>query len=246
MRQKKRFFQTKPTWYGGLRVIFQLLYLAATVSALVGKDFFVAIALMAIALLSGSWFCGWLCPFGLVQEWLGRAGNKVFGRKLRVPEKVERFLVFLRYILLAAGMAGLLFLGILSSPYATFMGSLSGMTTSITVTAWILLALFLLASTIIDRPFCRYFCTEGARYGTLSLGRLFTIRRSEDSCIDCGACDRACPMQVKISTKGHVRNGQCINCFECIAACPKPQTLTYGFAFKKQKKDEQGEKNEKE
>ncbi len=245
MRQKKRFYQTKFTWYQGLRIIFQLLYLAATIFSILGKNFTVAIALMGIALVSGAWFCGWLCPFGLVQEWLGKIGNRLFGKKLKVPQKIERSLVFLRYILLIVGMAGLLFLGILSSPYATFLGALTGMTTYITVTAWILLALFLLASIFIDRPFCRYFCTEGARYGLLSLGRLFTIKRDSANCISCGACDRACPMQVKISTKKQVRNAQCINCMECIASCPKPNTLTYGFAFTKDHTKNTGEDHEK-
>ena len=246
MRKKGRFYQTRFTWYQGLRLLFQLLYLTATVFAIVGKDFIVAIALMAIALIGGAWFCGWLCPFGMVQEWLGRLGNRLFRFKLTIPQKAEKYLRLLRYLLLAAGTAGLMALGFLSAPYNTFISSISGVAASITVTAWVLLGLFLAASLVIDRPFCRYFCTEGARYGVLSLGRLFTIRRNEESCVSCGICDRACPTQVAISTKGQVRNAQCINCMECIASCPKPGTLTYGFAFTRKKKRQGEDTDEKD
>lgn len=243
MKRRHAFFQKKITWYQILRLIFQAVYLAATFFALIGRNFTVAISLMAIALVSGAWFCGWLCPFGMIQEWLGRLGNRLFGRKFRVPQQVEKYLRYLRYILLAAGMAGLLFLGFLSSPYNTALGLISGTAQTITLTAWLLLGLFLAASLVIDRPFCRYFCTEGARYGVLSLARMFTIRRDEQSCISCDACDRACPSQIKIASKRQVRDAQCINCMECISACPRPGTLSFGFAFtgKKDKEEVQHE-----
>ncbi|MDC7223179.1 MAG: 4Fe-4S dicluster domain-containing protein, partial [Spirochaetales bacterium] len=107
----------------------------------------------------------------------------------------------------------------------------------------ILLAVFLLLSLFTDRPYCRYFCTEGARYGALSMGRLFSIRRNTESCINCKLCDRACPMGITVSQVKHVRNGQCVNCFECIAACPKKNTLSYGWVFQKSAKENDNEKN---
>ena len=227
-------------WYLLLRLAFQAAYLGATVTALLGRNFIVAIALMVLALLGGAWFCGWLCPFGSIQEWLGKTGSRIFGKKLKIPLKVEKYLVFSRYILFAAGIAGLGFLGFLSGPYRTALGALTGRIEGVTIAAWAFLGLMLLASLKIDRPFCRYFCTEGARYGILSLGRVFSIKRDENNCISCGKCNRVCPSQIKISTKKHVRNAQCINCLECIAACPVKETLKYSWAFtKKEKKNEE-------
>lgn len=234
--------KTRWTWYQWLRAVGQLCYAGLVIAAILGKSFGVAIGLMVLALLGGAFFCGWFCPLGTVQEWLGRLGSRIMGgRRLKISERVEKRLVPLRYILMVAsfsGLAFLMFLGFLSQPYQTFMGLIAGNTAYVTVAAWSLLGLFLVSSLLIDRPFCRYFCTEGARYGILSMARLFSIRRRASKCINCGACDKKCPTQVKISTKSHVRNPQCVNCMECISTCPVDGALSYGCVINWKKKEE--------
>jgi polyferredoxin len=69
--------------------------------------------------------------------------------------------------------------------------------------------------------------TEAAKYGVLSMTRIFSIKRDEDSCISCRKCDKACPMNIQVSKHDQVRNGQCINCMKCIETCPVPGTLNY-------------------
>lgn len=221
------------------RFILPIIYGIVLAAGIMGKSFTIMLALMATALLVGAFFCGWLCPFGFVQEILGKAGRALKLPLLRIPAKVEKWLRFCRYILFGLTFTGLGLILFITSPYGTFMGSMMLNVSRITVGAWILFGAVLLSSLVIDRPFCRYGCTEGARYGILSLGRVFSIVRDSDKCISCGACDRKCPMQIKISDKKHVRNFQCINCFECINACPVEKALTYGIVFKKQ-----GVKNE--
>ncbi len=232
--------KTRWTWYQLLRVAGQLSYAALTVLAILGNNLLVAGILMGSALIGGAFFCGWLCPLGTVQEWIGRLGSRLFrGKRLQIPSQVEKWLFLMRYVLLISGVTGfmvLTFLSFLSRPYQTFMGLIVGQTAYVSVLAWTWLGLFLVGSLIMDRPFCRYFCTEGAKYGLLSLARVFSIKRDEVKCIDCGLCDRACPTQVKISTRGHVLHPQCINCMECISACPVDGALTYGFAIRRLKK----------
>ena len=227
--------KTRWTWYQILRMAGQLSYAALIIFAILGNSFIVIGILLASALIGGAFFCGWFCPLGTVQEWIGRLGRWLFrGKRLQIPPRVEKWLFLMRYILLIVGFTGLgvlVFLSFLSRPYQTFTGLIMGQTAYVTVLAWSWLGLILVSSLIVDRPFCRYFCTEGAKYGALSLARVFSIKRDESKCINCGLCDRACPTQVKISTRGHVRHPQCINCMECISACPVDGALKFGFVI---------------
>jgi len=227
----------KKLWIRILRITAQLAYGILIATSLLGRNFIVTAVLLAGSLLFGAWFCGWLCPFGAVQEWISRLGRRILGRQYRVPRVLDRYLKYLRYLLLAAGLAGLGFLAFASRPYQTFLGALTLNTAYITLPAWGLLALFLAASFFLERPFCRYFCTEGAGYGALSLCRVFSIRRHTSSCLACGACDRVCPAGIRISKKKYIRDHHCINCLECLAACPVQGALTYSFIIKKPLKE---------
>jgi polyferredoxin len=228
-------------WYLTLRYATQAAYLGLALFAFVGRNFALAISLLLLTLAGGAWFCGRLCPFGSVQEWIGKAGRSLFRTRLHIPERVERLLLLSSYLLLAAGFAGLGFLAFLSGPYQSFNGLLAGNSGYLTIPAWSFLGLVLVSSLLVDRPFCRYLCVEGARHGLLSLGRVFSLRRSESACVNCGACDRACPTRVKVSNMRHVRHPQCINCLDCVRSCPVEGALTYGFVLKKKENLRKGE-----
>ena len=83
------------------------------------------------------------------------------------------------------------------------------------------------ASLFVDRPFCKYACPYGAVLGVFNLFRIFKIKRNAPTCIDCKACDRACPMNIPVSTSGVVRDHQCISCMVCTSekACPIANTV---------------------
>lgn len=218
-----------------LRHITQLCYALLLIFSFYSENYTALIVFLVAALIGGTFYCGWLCPLGTAQEWLGSLGRKVFrGKRLKVPVKVERVLICLRYLLLIAGLTGLtLFHAIyfFSEPYISFTLILKGHTTYLAVSAAVYLGFMLLLALVIDRPFCRYFCTQGAQFGLLSLARVFSIRRRSQSCINCKLCDATCPAQVKIANRSHVRHMQCINCLKCISACPVPDTLSYGWAL---------------
>lgn len=86
-------------------------------------------------------------------------------------------------------------------------------------------------SFFVDRPFCNYLCTEGARYGLLGKLRLFSIKRNQSSCVNCKKCDKVCPMNIEVSTQTIIQDEQCISCFNCIESCPKKDTLKIGKVF---------------
>jgi ferredoxin-type protein NapH len=215
--------------YQWARLGAQAGFVAATVFALVRMDFVLLLVFLGLALLTGAWFCGWLCPLGAAQEWIGRLGRRLFGRRLRLPRSVERFAAWFRYVLLGLSLAGIGWLALASQPYQTFTGLLGGHTAYVSVASWVLLGVFLALSLLVDRPFCRYFCVEGAQHGAVSVLRPFTIRRDPAACSGCRACDRACPVQITVSEKAHVRSPQCVNCLECMSACPRKGALRYGF-----------------
>ncbi len=223
------------SWLQAIRRCGQISYALITIFALFNNGLIAVLCLMGLALLGGAFYCGWLCPVGTAQEWIGYAGRKILRiKQFRFPVKVERWLMLSRYLFFAAGLLawiGFTALTFIGQPYQTFMSILTGQITYITGIALAYLVFFLVVSLLIDRPFCRYFCTQGALFGALSMGRLFSIRRNSDTCINCQLCDKACPTQVIVSRKNHVRHPQCINCMECISACPVKGTLKYEWVL---------------
>jgi len=230
------FKNIRKTWLCLLRAGCQSVFFVASAFSLVYFDFTLIAVIMAVSFLGGAWFCGWVCPFGSAQDWVSALGRRFFTSRLKVSPRVEKFLSWLRYLLLALSIAGFGYTAFLSRPYQNFSGLLAGHTAYVGWAAWSLLALFLASSLVIDRPFCRYFCLEGAQYGILSLGRLFTIKRNKSSCIGCGACDRACPSGITVSAHPHVRHPACINCMKCAAACPVQGCLTYSLVINRREK----------
>lgn len=188
--------------------------------------------LLLFGILLGRIICGFLCPFGLVQELL----YKIPTRKLE-KSVWTRCLSRLKYVILAVFVIGipLVFLTPGFCKYICPAGTLEGgiplllKNESLRQLAgglfrWktFLLALILLSCIVIFRPFCRFLCPLGAFYGLFSRFSLFGMRIDEKKCSDCGACIRHCRMDVK-----KVGDAECIQCGECIESCPT-RALRFG------------------
>ena len=194
------------------------------------------------SLLFGNFFCGWLCPFGTLQEWLSRAGAKLFGGRYRVPQRAERYLRFSRYIIYAVIIANESFKFAAgfsaASPFngnSNFLsltdtwasGGLPAMSAAANALTLIYLGSYILASLFVDRPFCRYFCPDGIPYSLASLARIYSIKRDANICIGCKKCDIVCPMNIDVANVRKMRNAGCINCMMCVSACPVRGALKY-------------------
>ena len=188
----------------------------------------VALIILVSTILSGVFFCGWICPFGFVQDTMDHIGTAFGIKKRKMPKSLHKFLRLIRYILAALvilSTSDLLFSILSFDPRANLLNIFSG--NLISTIGVIILILFSLISIFFQRPFCNYFCTQGAKYSILSLLRPITIKRNE-KCVGCKKCDTVCPMNIEVSKADNLRNPNCINCFKCISNCPIEGALTYG------------------
>lgn len=189
--------------------------------------------------LVGRFPCGWLCPFGLLQEWL----HKIPGPKLRIP----RVLRYLKYVVLvltvivlpavvlnAVGFgetwfckwicpAGTLEAGI---PLVAANAGIRGMVGLLFVWKVSLLVLFLLWMIVSHRPFCRTICPMGALLGLFNRVSLLRLRVDHSRCLSCGSCSRACPVELDVLREAN--SPECIRCLKCVKACDAA-ALDYQF-----------------
>lgn len=186
--------------------------------------------LLAVGSLGGRFVCGWLCPFGLVQEILYR------GKQMR--RQLPRLLEQLKFVVLGLTIALPFFwrdLTGLAEPYfCKFVcpaGTLGGgiplvaMNSGIAALvgwlfSWKLLVLVvvLVAAFYYWRPFCRVLCPLGALYGLLNRLSIWQLRLDKGRCIDCGACARQC--KAALHPQVGPNNSSCVRCLECVGVCP--------------------------
>lgn len=190
--------------------------------------------------LFGRFVCGFLCPFGLVQELL----HKIPFVKKTKNLPGHKYLRFIKYAILllfviilpvtviSSGIgkpwfceyicpSGMLFGSI---PLVSLNESLRNMIgTRFFIKMGILLAV-LLASVMIYRPFCKYLCPLGAIYGLFNPVALYRYNFDKSKCNNCGACKKACDMDITVIN--HINSTECVRCGKCIDACTQGAITT--------------------
>lgn len=182
----------------------------------------------------GRFVCGWLCPFGLVQDLLHKI--PLFRKRKQLPFhsllKQGKYLtlfglVIIGSIFLFSGFAKIPAFCKYLCPSGTFFGALPLLAANKSLQSQVgglfwwklgILIFILLLSIKIYRPFCQYLCPLGAIYGWFNKFSLVQIHWNKDTCISCMACSKACPAnlapeQISISP-------ECIKCGQCVTACP--------------------------
>jgi polyferredoxin len=181
--------------------------------------------------LGGRFTCGWLCPFGLIQEIL----YKVPTRKLRLP----RFVSYFKYAVLAVMVVALPLLVVDDlgygqtwfckwiCPAGTLEAGLPMMALNPDIRrqaggmfAWKvgLLAVFIAWMIVTMRPFCRVVCPLGAALGLLNKASFFRMTVDPDRCAQCQTCQKSCPVDIKVCETPN--SPDCIRCLKCAESCP--------------------------
>ncbi len=162
-------------------------------------------------LLVGRVFCGFLCPFGVLQDLLEKVVPKRFKREL--PRALHERLWLVKYVVLAAVVLPAL-AGSRASIFPFFepFGTVFFLSSSIVL--WGIAAGVLAASAIVPRFYCRYACPLGAALAVASSVSPFRIRRVEH-CDHCKVCEQVCPTGAIEGPRINFR--ECVRCNLCEA-----------------------------
>ena len=160
-------------------------------------------------LLAGRVFCGFLCPFGALQDFLEKVVPRRFKREL--PRALHERLWIVKYVCLAAILLPAL-AGSRASIFPFFepFGTVFFLSSSIVL--WGIAAAILVASAIVPRFYCRYACPLGAALAVASTVSPFRIRRVEH-CDHCKVCEQACPTGAVHGPRIHFH--ECVRCNIC-------------------------------
>ena len=199
---------------------------------------YVAGILLLYCIMFGRLICGWLCPFGLIQELF----YKIKSPKLK-KSPVTRLLSWLKYVILVFFVFIIpIMYGFRNTPLPAFCkyicpaGTLEGgigllsnavnesyfrMLGPLFTWKFLLLVSIMVGCIFVFRLFCRFICPLGALYGLFNKFSFFGIKLNRSKCVDCGKCYATCKVDIK-----HVGDQECISCGACVDVCPT-QAITW-------------------
>jgi len=162
-------------------------------------------------------YCGWLCPFGALQELTNRLARRLKIPQLKISFGAHQRLTALKYVIF------LVLFGISLSDLglAERMSEVEPFKTAIILRfarqwPFVLYAGAMVASSLfVERAFCRYLCPMGAALAIPARLRLFDwLRRYRECGVPCQRCGNECPVQA-IHPEGHINPNECIQCLHC-------------------------------
>lgn len=175
--------------------------------------------LVMVGTLGGRFVCGWLCPFGFMQDLL----YKIRSRKFSVPQWTG----YTKYAVLVGLVLAVPFFwpgkpytfcdfcpsGTIEStiPWA-FLGVFNGFVPRFFIRISVLLAVIALA-VLVSRGFCRTLCPLGAIFSFFNRFSLFRFSLEYEKCDDCGVCAELCP--VDIDPVDQMNGAECVRCLDC-------------------------------
>ncbi len=181
-------------------------------------------------------FCGWLCPFGALQEMVGWVAKKLRIKQLNVPSRLHQQLQLLKYVILLV-LVGTAFYSLSAAEKMAEVEPFKTAITLLFVRHWpfVVYAVLILAiGLFVHKFYCRYLCPLGA--GLAVLGRLrrfeWLTRRAECG-TPCQMCRHRCGIGA-IKKSGIIDYDECIQCLECIVIIHDPRQCAAAVVAERQ------------
>ncbi len=217
--------------FGGVECLSLYLHDGKMLCALGASNFFILTAILLLTLAMKRVFCGYMCPVGTVAEVMRCLAKKCGIKAVEPAPAVDRVLSLLKYVVLAGVLWGTFAATELiarhGDPCFAMIGS--GTNEAVPWTAFVVLGLLVVVSLFVSMPFCRWLCPFGAVLNIFSRVGLTRVHRDAGTCINCGRCSKACPMQIEVAKSASVSEARCLTCGECLLVCPVDKTLTWRF-----------------
>jgi transcriptional regulator of nitric oxide reductase len=171
-----------------------------------------------LAVWGRGFFCGWLCPFGALQEFAHRMGRALGLREVRVHPRLDTRLKGLKY-----GILGALVIATLTSASAAdVLVEVEPFKTAITLffqrDAWLVAyaVVWLILGAVVFKPFCRYVCPLGAALAVAGrVRRVDWIPRRTECGVPCQFCRAKCAYGA-IEPDGRIDYDECFQCLDCV------------------------------
>jgi polyferredoxin len=207
-----------------------------------------ALAVIVLTIIFGRFFCGWVCPFGALHQFVGYLGNrrKTTAQKIRLNKyrkaQCIKYFILIFFLFMAAfpSLAVTLQTGLLDPiplvtrsfnllllPIIDRAANFVSVSARFYEGAWLILAIFLTAillNLVIPRFYCRFICPLGALLAIISRFAIWRIGKKQTECSNCKLCDKACEGACEPS--GKIRISECVLCFNCRDDC-KDELLAY-------------------
>ena len=158
--------------FGGVVTIYTYFTEGAFIQKIHQSSFTLMWLIFSLTLLLGPVFCGWVCPFGTVEEFIGKIGRKIFKKRYNnfIPSVIDKPLRYLRYIILMLVVVNTAISGkLLFSNFDPYFALFKIWSSEVTRLSLLVLGLTLIGSLFVERPWCKYLCPFGALLGIFNL-----------------------------------------------------------------------------
>jgi len=208
-----------------------------------------ALLTIVLTIILGRFFCGWICPFGAMHQFVGWLGSRRRGLKERIASNRYRKAAIIKYLVLIGFLVAaaiplteetILLTGLLDPiplihrsfnvivlPIADRFPNLLSVGPRLYEGAFLVGAVFIAAlfmNLLIPRFYCRFICPTGALLGLIGKYSIWRIGKREAKCSNCMQCEKACEGGCEPS--GEIRINECVLCFNCYDQC-KDSSMKY-------------------